>query len=61
MPCTCSQATREYQSLRCFAPELVLLMLGTNDAKPVHWGPRQSFPRARLVRALIDLGRQASQ
>ena len=61
MRCTCSQTTREYQSLRCFAPELVLLMLGTNDAKPVHWGPRQSFPRARLVRALIDLGRQASQ
>lgn len=51
-------ATREYQSLRCFAPELVVLMLGTNDAKPVHWGPRQSFPHARLVRALVGLGRQ---
>jgi hypothetical protein len=132
MPCTCSQATREYQSLRCFAPELVVLMLGTNDAKPVHqhvrravlvaaeraacgssrgggpracarrpsglwsqsygtawapqygpgapprrwrcrrrthcvsssqvhWGPRQSFPHARLVRALVGLGRQARQ
>ena len=50
--------TREYQSLRCFAPELVVLMLGTNDAKPVHWGPRQTFPHARLVRALVGIGRQ---
>ena len=54
-------ATREFQSLRCFAPELAVLMLGTNDAKPVHWGPRQRFPHARLVRALVDLGRQAGQ
>ena len=51
-------ATREFQSLRCFAPELAVLMLGTNDAKPVHWGPRQRFPHARLVHALVGLGRQ---
>ncbi|MBN8246287.1 MAG: hypothetical protein J0L84_02445, partial [Verrucomicrobia bacterium] len=35
--------TPEFQALEAFQPEVILLMLGTNDTKPQNWKGREAF------------------
>lgn len=49
--------TAAYRAARCFEPHIVVLMLGSNDAKPALWGPSQRFPHAEFGSALLTLAR----
>lgn len=49
--------TSEFQSLAEFKPEVIILMLGTNDTKPQNWKGREAFEQEyrSLVAALRAL------
>lgn len=38
-------ATQRYKDALAFSPDIVTIMLGTNDTKPVNWAHRDSFER----------------
>lgn len=50
--------TAEWRSVSCFRPDVVALMVGSNDAKPETWGPAMAFPRDGYVEALLSLARE---
>ncbi|MFI5335413.1 MAG: GDSL-type esterase/lipase family protein [Opitutales bacterium] len=47
----------EYRAARAFQPDVVIIMLGTNDSKPYNWAHRNRFAGdyAALVRKLAGL------
>ena len=52
-----SHRTTEYQELEKFQPEVVILMLGTNDTKPQNWKGREVFEQEyrSLIAGIRDL------
>lgn len=51
---------RAYEAAKSFAPDIVVLMLGTNDAKPQNWKYRDNFiaDYTRMIQELKSLSSQ---